>query len=104
MSREVRVVVQDWLFTWNSQKADANLEKHEVSFEEALEVFFFPYYDMEDASVPDEQRWSVIGYSMRDRLLYVVAVERGEEAWRIISARPATRTERARYEEKDDSY
>jgi uncharacterized protein len=38
----------------------------------------------------------VIGTSLRDRLLYVVHVERGQRD-RIISARPATATERTVY-------
>jgi len=35
--------------------------------------------------------------------LYVVAVEKGENAWRIISARFASPAERRRYEENDDT-
>jgi len=43
----------------------------------------------------------VIGASLRDRLLYVVHVERGERD-RIISARPATGPERDVYETGGD--
>ena len=39
----------------------------------------------------------VIGTSLRERLLYVVHVERGERD-RIISARPATAAERTVYD------
>jgi uncharacterized protein len=63
MRKVARHVVQDCVFTWDSAKAKANLTKHGVSFEEACEVFFFPYYDMQDASVPHEQRWAYIGYT-----------------------------------------
>ena len=42
-------------------------------------------------------RMVVIGTSVRDRVLYVVHVERGQRD-RIISARPATRPERDVYE------
>lgn len=30
----------DDLFEWNPEKAEANLKKHDVSFEEAASVFF----------------------------------------------------------------
>jgi uncharacterized DUF497 family protein len=45
-------------------------------------------------------RLVVIGTSLRERLSYVVHVERGErgERDRIVSARPATRGEREVYE------
>jgi uncharacterized DUF497 family protein len=42
----------------------------------------------------------VIGTSLRERVLYVVHVERGERD-RIISARAATTAERAVYESGD---
>jgi len=103
MGEEVRHVVHGYLFTWDSAKARANLAKHGVSFEEACEVFFFPYYDMKDATVANEQRWAFIGYSKRGRLLHTIAVEQRDEAWRIVSAREVTLKERNRYEEKDDS-
>ncbi|BAZ15231.1 hypothetical protein NIES4071_71030 [Calothrix sp. NIES-4071] len=46
----------------------------------------------------NEQRDFIIGYSLTERLLLVVYVERSQRT-RIISARPATRTERKLYEE-----
>ncbi|MGI8503344.1 MAG: BrnT family toxin [Hassallia sp.] len=46
----------------------------------------------------NEQRDFIIGYSLSQRLLLVVYVERVKRS-RIISARPATRTERKLYEE-----
>jgi uncharacterized DUF497 family protein len=69
-----------------------------VTFEEAAEVFFDPFYQSGDASTDDEQRDFIIGYSLSQRLLLVVYTERGERT-RIISARPATRSERKLYEE-----
>jgi uncharacterized DUF497 family protein len=69
-----------------------------VTFEEAAEVFFDPFYQRGDASTDDEQRDFIIGYSLSQRLLLVVYTERGERT-RIISARPATRSERKLYEE-----
>jgi hypothetical protein len=83
-------------FEWDEDKALSNLEKHGVSFPEAATVFADPaavYLD--DGSATD--RMVVIGTSLRDRVLYVVHVERGSLD-RIISARPATRAERDVYE------
>ena len=86
-------------FEWDSDKAQSNLEKHGVSFPEAATVFADPaavYLD--DGSGTD--RMVVIGTSLRDRVLYVVHVERGRRD-RIISARPASRAERDVYESGD---
>lgn len=47
-----------------------------------------------------EERFVLIGQSERRRLVVVAHVERGELI-RIISARPATRSERKTYEEED---
>jgi uncharacterized DUF497 family protein len=90
--------IQGIEFEWDENKAQSNVQKHGVSFEEAVEVFFDPFYQGGDASVDDEQREFIIGYSLSLRLLLVVYVERGERT-RIISTRPATRHERKLYEE-----
>ena len=71
---------------------------HGVTFAEAAEVFFDPFYQGGDASTEDEARELIISYSMAQRLLLVVYVDRGERT-RIISARQTTRPERKRYEE-----
>lgn len=85
-------------FEWDEGKAEGNQSKHGVSFEEAAEVFFDPFYQTGDASVDEEQRDFVLGYSLSLRVLLVVYTERGERI-RIISARPATRSERKVYED-----
>ena len=84
-------------FVWDKRKAVANLRKHGVSFEEASTAF----EDELGAYYPDslhEDRFILIGYSRRQRLLYVVHAEVTPEAIRIISARKATRHEKSRYE------
>jgi len=89
-----RVVEGD--FEWDSTKAESNLAKHGVSFAEAATVFADPkalYLD--DGSGTGNM--VVLGTSLRERILYVVHVERGERD-RIISARPATATERTVYD------
>ncbi|MCI0494664.1 BrnT family toxin [candidate division KSB1 bacterium] len=85
-------------FEWDDNKARANLGKHGVTFEEAAEVFFDPFYQEGDASIDNEQRDFIMGYSLSQRLLLVVHTQRNERT-RIISARPATRFERKLYEE-----
>jgi len=88
--------VVDGDFEWDSAKATRNLTKHGVSFPEAATVFADPqalYVD--DGS--GTGRVLVIGTSLRDRLLCVVHVQRGERE-RIISARRATLGERQAYE------
>ena len=83
-------------FEWDSAKAASNLVKHGVSFAEATTVFADPmaiYLD-EGSGIG---RMVVIGRSLRERVLYVVSVERRQRD-RIISARSATAAERAIYE------
>lgn len=83
-------------FEWDSGKAASNLEKHGVSFFEAATVFADPVaVYLDDGSGTGVM--VVIGRSLRDRLLYVVHVERGDRD-RIISARPAVGGEREVYE------
>src|SRR5206468_9390385 len=85
-------------FEWDAEKARSNIANHGVTFEEAAEVFFDPFYQRGDASTGDEAREFIIGYSLALRLLLVVYIDRGERT-RIISARRATRPERTLYEE-----
>jgi len=87
-------------FEWDPKKAATNLRKHGVSFDQAATVF------QDDLSLtgddPDhslsEERQVTFGVSSSGRLLVVSHAERGDRI-RIISARPATRSERKLYEE-----
>lgn len=83
-------------FEWDDEKAEQNLLKHRVSFPEAATVFADPMaVYLDDGS--SRNRVVVIGTSLRERVLCVVHVERGERD-RLISARVATRAEREVYE------
>jgi uncharacterized DUF497 family protein len=96
---DVAFQLQGVLFEWDENKAQANIQKHGVTFEEAAEVFFDPFYQTGDASVDEsEERDFIIGYTFSQRLLLAVYTERDDRT-RIISARPATRAERKVYEE-----
>ena len=90
--------VFDGDFEWDSGLSQGCVEPREArrSFPEASTVFADPYaVYLDDGS--GIGRLVVIGTSLRERLLYVVHVERGERD-RIISARPATGGEREVYE------
>lgn len=83
-------------FEWDSVKAASNLLKHGISFPEAATVFADPFaVYLDDGS--GVGRMVVIGSSLRERVLFVVHVERGERD-RIISTRKATAGEREVYE------
>ncbi len=87
-------------FEWNSEKAAANKQKHDVSFQEAATVFGDPLavtFADPDHSV-DEQRFITFGMSMDNRLVVVSHTDRVGKI-RIISARLMTRKERRIYEE-----
>ncbi|MCR4317140.1 MAG: BrnT family toxin [Planctomycetes bacterium] len=99
-------------FNWDHVKAERNIEKHKVRFEEAVEVFTDPFiitkYD--EFNSPEEDRWLSIGISFSGRILLVsytmrvrgTEIERDEagseqEEYRIISARKATSNEKKEY-------
>ena len=91
----------DLRFEWDETKAETNLSKHGVGFQEAQTVFLDPLariFDDELHSV-NELREIIIGRSNDDRLLLVSFTEREIGVVRIISARCATRRERNDYEE-----
>ena len=83
---------------FRSNKAESNFLKHGVTFEEAAEVFLDPFFVMGDASANEEVREFALGYSLAERLLLVIQIERSVRI-RIISARVATREERRLYEQ-----
>jgi hypothetical protein len=88
------------IFEWDEAKAQENLRKHRVKFEEGKTIFNDPllwtFPDPEHSDV--EQRYLSIGYSVSARVLVVSHTERGR-ATRIISCRKATAIERRAYEE-----
>lgn len=87
-------------FEWDEPKAEANVKKHGVSFDEAKTVF----YDERARLIADpdhsenEERFILLGYSSGLKLLVVCHCYRvNESIIRIISARKATRQEAATY-------
>ena len=83
---------------WDSNKADSNLKKHGVSFEEAATALLDPMaLAREDAAAEGEPRWVLIGMSGQMQLLTVVYTLRRQDRIRLISARRATRKEAKHY-------
>ena len=83
-------------FEWDDAKAEANVKKHGVSFEEASTVFYDPHalvIDDPDHS-HDENGYVIVGLSEVARVLTVCHCYREtNEIIRIISARRATKSE-----------
>lgn len=86
-------------YTWDPNKAAANLRKHRVSFEEAVTVFDDTNLLAEVDTARGEYRLNVIGWSSHGRMLFVVSCEIQDDQVRIISARKATRAEARKYDE-----
>ena len=86
-------------FEYDPRKAQANWQKHGISFAEAEFVFFDPLaiHDI-DPDATSEDRFIAVGMGNSGRLLVVVYTMRGD-AVRLISARRATGKETKAYEE-----
>ena len=82
---------------WGPKKAKANVRKHGVSFADAVMVLSDDLAITIEDPRHAEQRFVTIGSDALRRILVVVYAYRGDRI-RLISARDATPTERARYE------
>lgn len=83
------------MFEWDDNKNQSNFEKHQVSFELAIEIFTDKLMHVSDKVVNGEERSIAIGM-VEDVILTVVFTHRGNKH-RIISARRASKIERAVY-------
>jgi uncharacterized protein len=95
--------MEDEFFEWNDEKAESNLGKHGVSFEEAKSVF----YDSLSITIPDvlhsneEYRFIITGHSFEQRQIVVAHTDRNDRI-RIISARLANAKEKKKYEKRSN--
>ncbi len=97
------MVVRDYNFEWDPQKAQTNLKKHGILFEEAATVFKDPnaltVFDPDHSK--DEDRWITMGISKTGRLLIVChtfqELSNLAVSIRIFSSRKATKKERNLY-------
>jgi uncharacterized DUF497 family protein len=91
-------------FQWDPAKAEVNLRKHGLSFEEAAELLSgeADYLEIYDDWHEDEDRLIAIG-PIRRGVIVVVHTELLDDAIRIISARLATRRETQLFQSYKDS-
>jgi uncharacterized DUF497 family protein len=94
------------VFEWDPRKAEANAAKHGVTFDDAVTVFLDPDAldgpDLQHSSA--EPRFRRLGQAADGQVLMVAHTLRRSshaETIRIISARRASRRERAAYASKD---
>lgn len=87
-------------FEWSEQKSNANVLKHQVTFEEATTVFndalFVNFLDTFHSDA--EERYIALGRSATGRVISVCYTMR-EGKTRLISARKVTAWERRVYQE-----
>lgn len=89
-------------YEWDEVKAQLNIAKHGVSFDEAKSVFndecALVVFDEEHSN--DEERFLLLGQSIKERILLVVHCYKQGDIIRIISARKATKKEKKQYKER----
>ena len=91
-------------FEWSAEKNTLNIKKHQISFEEAKEVFLDPLHisKLDHRFDYFEERWITLGATTEDKILVVANMffdDEGKEIIRIISARKANQKERIFYEQ-----
>ena len=85
---------------WDDAKAEVNVRKHGVSFEEAETVFddLFARVIPDEEHSDEEERFIILGLSAMANVLIVCHCRRDEgSTLRIISARHATKREERTY-------
>ena len=94
------IIIKSPRFEWDENKNSINKRKHKISFEEAKTVFD----DVEALIIDDpdhsqdEDRFIILGFSVRANLLVVCHCYReNDTVIRIISARKATKRESQQY-------
>lgn len=87
-------------YQWDPEKADLNYKKHGIDFADAVGVFEDKWaLTIKQEIVKNEQRFSSIGTDFLGRVVVAVYTYRGDNI-RLISARPATKSERNVYEKR----
>ena len=88
-------------FEWDEEKDRINFAKHGIHFKTAAKVFLDPHKLIrEDEEHPEELRYDILGRV--EKILFVVSALRNQDTIRMISARLATKDEKARYEYGED--
>ena len=91
------------IIEWDSDKAEKNVAKHHVYFEDAAQIFLDEarYIELDYEHSDEEIRYKTIGRV--GKILFVVYTKR-DEATRLISARKATKKERMKYYVSQNAY
>jgi uncharacterized DUF497 family protein len=86
-------------FEWDEAKNIANIRKHGIDFQDAVDIFSHPVLTaVDERFLYDEERWVAIGL-VRQIIGVVAYTERCGDVIRIISARKATKREVRLYEQ-----
>lgn len=95
----MKIVPEPLSFEWDSGNLDKNLKKHNVSCQEAEEVFVNqPLLIIEDSShSEDEKRFHALGKNNGNRYLFLSITIRKQKV-RIISIRDMNKKEKKEYE------
>jgi len=96
---------RELVFEWDRIKAEKNIRKHRISFEEAKTLFNDPFLITfpDEYHSENEERFISIGISAGNRILLVIHTEHIKTEKiiiRIISCRKATASERKVYEKE----
>ena len=87
-------------YLWDSNKATANSAKHGIDFADAVAVFEDELaLWQEDGREYGEDRFVVVGTDFLGQIITIVFTFRGDTI-RLISARKATKYERATYQRR----
>ena len=90
-------------FEWDEEKDRINFMKHGIHFKTAAKVFLDPNKLIrEDEEHVQELRFDILGKV--GKILFVVCAFREQNTIRLISARVATKDEKARYEYGEDDF
>ena len=97
--RDIKYELDGQLFVWNSIKAESNIKKHGIAFEEAATLFIDDRtkYFKDKENYDYEERFIAIGLSDKLNILMVChCLRENETITRIISARKADKHEQKR--------
>jgi uncharacterized DUF497 family protein len=86
--------VSFWEFDWDERKAELNVVKHGITFEEAAEALVQPPLEWDSYRDGEMRVLAICPFSMR--IIAVVYTMRGEKC-RVISARAARANEQRAY-------
>jgi uncharacterized protein len=88
-------------FEWDRTKAETNLRKHRISFEDAARVFLDAnrIETLDGREIYGEDRWKTVGLVEPALLAVIYTIRGSDDVIRIISARKADSYERAKYSE-----